>query len=90
VENEKLLLEGEIHVDLSEIPLLEGVQQPKKLKKSFGGSQQPNKLSKTLGNALSSALIMSHFQNFGMTPSNKKTVLRAVLINKLIRNNLGP
>jgi len=62
------------------------------------GVEQPKISPKTPGNALSDALLMSRFQNFAADAATKKprsarffeTVLRAVLINELIRINSGP
>jgi len=54
------------------------------------------KSHKNPGNALSDALLMSHFQNFAADAAKKRnssckfSVFRAVLINSLICINLGP
>ena len=88
----------QIHVDLSEIPLLEGVRRPNF--RSIFWFFEKNKILLLQGvssqkksrnpHALPGALIMSHFQKNRMTPSKQKKVVRAVLMHKLIRINLGP
>jgi len=61
------------------------------------GLEQPKISPKTPGKALSNALLMSRFQDFAADEKKKtrsarfcRTALRAVLINELIRINLGP
>jgi len=53
------------------------------------GVEQPKISAKKPGNALCDALLMSHFQKFAADAAKRKTALRAVLINELIRINLG-
>jgi len=50
-------------------------------------NEQPKISHKCPGNAVSDALLMSHFQNFAADAAKNKTALRAVLINELIRIN---